>query len=99
MEFNAIPRMVEGAIFRTLDQEAVVLNVDSGAYYVLNETATMIWNLIDGKQTLHDIVEKLCTDYQVSCEKAEQSLQRLMKDLSEAHLVVLQPSVPTDSKD
>jgi len=89
MDLTAIPALAEGAIYRTLDNEAVILNVDDGHYYVLNETATAIWNLCNGRRSLQDIAALLCGEYDVSPESARASVIRLMSDLVQVHLVVL----------
>jgi hypothetical protein len=85
----AVPCQAEGAIHRTLGDEAVVLDVDESHYYVLNETGTLIWNLCDGKHTLGDISVALCKEFDVSQDAAQASLSRFMDDLVQVHLLVL----------
>ncbi|MCL6554092.1 MAG: PqqD family protein, partial [Firmicutes bacterium] len=38
---------------------AVLLNLESGAYYGLNEVGVMVWNLLDGTRTLEDVLHEL----------------------------------------
>jgi hypothetical protein len=44
------PRPAEQAIFRSLDEGAVVLHLGSGEYHGLNTTGAMIWELLDGRR-------------------------------------------------
>ena len=42
-------RIPETVIHQTLDGEAVVINLDNGRYYALNECGSLVWNaLADG---------------------------------------------------
>ena len=62
------------ANFSILDGEAVLLNLESGYYYTLNQVGTVIWQLIDGVRTLHDIQKALCDRFEVSKEQANNDL-------------------------
>jgi Coenzyme PQQ synthesis protein D (PqqD) len=46
-------------VYRELQEGGVLLNLDSGQYYGLNEIGCAIWELVDGDRTLDDVVEAL----------------------------------------
>ena len=60
-------------------------NLDS--IYTLNETGTLIWNLIDGKRSLTDIVDGITSEYKVSTEDATRDLFEFLEKLESASLV------------
>ncbi len=49
--------------WKSLGEKVVAVKVETGEYYTMNETASVIWKgLSEGKQ-VEDIVEQLCTEY------------------------------------
>ncbi len=64
-----------------IDEEAVLLNLDSGHYYILNDTGRRVWELLDGEHTVEEIVECIFEEYEVEREKASQDVFRLLEEL------------------
>ena len=56
-----IDRFVETAI----DDETVVMDMDSAEFFSLNQTAGAVWRLIDGTRSRDAIVSELAADYGV----------------------------------
>ncbi|MBN1587339.1 MAG: PqqD family protein [Candidatus Omnitrophica bacterium] len=48
---------------------------------VLNESASAVWALIDGKRSVEEIIEILLEDYEVSRDELCQDVQDLLMDL------------------
>jgi hypothetical protein len=46
--------------------------------YTLNETASTIWDLLDGQRPLTEIRDAVVAEYEVTPEEAEQDLQELI---------------------
>ena len=61
-----IPRISEDITTRILGDEAVIMNLKTVKTYSLNETAARIWSFINGSRTIHDIVQKMFEEYDVS---------------------------------
>ena len=76
----------EGALFRDLDGEAVILDLDAGTYYGLNAVGTRIWQLILREGRLRSVLDHLCTEYDAPAEVLERDLLDLVRGLAEAGL-------------
>ena len=74
------------AVFRDLDGEAVILDLNAGTYFGLNEVGTRIWQLMveDGK--LRGVFDALCTEYDAAPDVVERDLLALVSSLVEARL-------------
>ena len=78
-------------IYRLVDGEPVIIPLrsdieinDLGAFYILkNETAAYIWELIDGKKTVRQIVEAVLERFQVEAKKAEIDVENFIKELDD----------------
>ena len=77
----------EATAFRIIDKEAVILNLETGVYYSLNEVGTRVWELCDGSCSVKDITRAICEQFEVQEEQAERNILELVSDLLEEGLV------------
>ena len=54
-------RICKSIIHETLDGEAVVINLDNGRYYSMNESGSFIWNAIEAGYSLSEIAALCAT--------------------------------------
>ncbi len=75
--------------WRKLKDEFVLMHLDTGGYYSLNETGVMIWQgLVDERPheaTIADVVE----EFEVDEKTAQGDFERLINDLAGQGLVDL----------
>jgi hypothetical protein len=74
------------AVFRDLDGEAVILDLDRGIYFGLNAVGTRMWQLIERHGRLKAVFEDLCHEYDVAPDVLERDLLELVGRLAEARL-------------
>jgi len=60
---------------------------DLDAIYTLNEVGTVIWDLLDGKSSVSQIIETVCRDYEVGPEEAAQGTVDFLESLEKAGLI------------
>jgi Coenzyme PQQ synthesis protein D (PqqD) len=74
-------------VAETLDGEATIVDLDSGTYYALNESGSLIWDgLIAGSET-SEVAEALARAYELDADDASRSVDDLVKRLAEANLI------------
>lgn len=78
-----------GTLFRELDGEAVLLNLESGHYYGLDEVGTRILSLLVDGQTLQQVHTALLVEYEVTSEQLWGDIVRLVMELQAEGLVVV----------
>lgn len=49
-----------------IDDEVVVMDLDSGNFFSLKDTALEIWRLVDGSRTSADIVAEIAAAYDLA---------------------------------
>jgi hypothetical protein len=82
----SIPKEV---VYRDLAGEAVILNLASGIYFGLNETATRIWHLLESHNDEDDLLEALTLEYSASREQLRRDLEVFVKQLAEKGLIAI----------
>ncbi|MEM7760497.1 MAG: PqqD family peptide modification chaperone [Cyanobacteria bacterium P01_A01_bin.40] len=79
--------MAENQASSNVDEETIILNLKSGAYYGLNNVGVIVWNLIQEPKTVKEIRDTILEEYDVESEQCSQDLFRLLKELSVAGLI------------
>jgi len=75
-------------VAETLDGEATIVDLESGTYYALNESGTLIWDgLIRGNST-DAVAEGLAARYAIEPEASREAVDELARDLLERELIV-----------
>jgi len=68
-------------------EDSVLLDIEARRYHRLNETAAFIWKALEEKATDAAIVDGLMSEFEVSRERAQESLERFLGELTQRGLV------------
>jgi hypothetical protein len=82
----------EHVLFRQLDDEAVLLDLQSGTYFGLNDVGARAWQLILEHGHLSKVVEVLQKEYAAAPEVVERDLLALAGQLVSQKLVHVKPN-------
>lgn len=55
---------------------------DMNSVYTLNETGAFIWELIDGKRNIDEIIGAVTLEYDINYESAREDVQSFLKNMS-----------------
>jgi len=69
------------------DNEAVLLHLTTKKYYSLNETGLRIWQMLGKGSTPMQISEGLQCEFNITPEKANDSVMSLLKELAHEQLI------------
>ena len=78
----------EEAAAKVMDGEAIIINLSNGIYYSMDKIRGMIWEMIEGRQTLEEMVATICARYNVSAKQAQAVVERLTTELVQEQLVL-----------
>jgi hypothetical protein len=79
-------------VTRSIAGETIVVPVRSGVsdmehIHVLNEVGSRIWDLLDERTPISQIVDAICAEYEVSPEQAARDIDELLYNLETAALI------------
>lgn len=69
------------------NDEKVMMNMDKGKYYALNEVGSRIWDLINKNTDVSEIIKALLEEYDVSEEECTREVISYLEDLYNAELI------------
>lgn len=78
-------------VFRELDGEAVLLNLDSGQYFGLNTVGTRIWQLLAEFRRPQAVLDALLTEFDVAPAELETDMLQLLEQLAAHGLIAAAP--------
>jgi Coenzyme PQQ synthesis protein D (PqqD) len=70
-----------------LSGEAVILNMNSGMYYGIDETGAFIWGALEEPRTLEYLCETILSAYQVDRETCNRDVMAFLIDMHTAGLI------------
>jgi len=80
-------RIVDDVVWTDLDDEVVILKLDTGIYFGLNRVGARIWTLIATGRRREEILQSIATQYNVSRDQVERDFDELISDLSNEGLI------------
>ena len=72
-----------------LDDGAVLLNLDTKYYYNLNVTGLKIWEALEDTRSPSLIAADIANEYETDIERVNLSLARLIEELEEEGLIIV----------
>lgn len=62
-----------------LDGEKVMMNLDKGEYFMMNEVGSRIWEIISEPINVRRIIDTLCSEYEVDEEICKEYSSRIFR--------------------
>ena len=82
-------RRQEGVLAQEAHGQTVLLRLDDGGYYALDEVGAMIWELCDGGRAVADVVALLCEEFDAPESVVQADVLEFIDDLRRERLLVL----------
>jgi Coenzyme PQQ synthesis protein D (PqqD) len=80
-------RVPEGILSHDLDDEAVLLNLNTGIYLGLDPVGRRIWHLIQDQESLQGIVDAVVQEYDVTPVRCTEDLLSLVGQMLEQKII------------
>lgn len=72
-----------------IDDELVMVSINSGSYFVLNSTALRIWELLDAPLSISEICDKLINEYDIDPHACQTEVVKFVEILEEKQIINL----------
>ena len=70
-----------------IDGETVMMDIENGEYYALNEVGTRVWELTKEKITINNIISILLNEYDVNADQCRESILNFIERLYNDDLI------------
>jgi len=93
MKSNEAFRHSPDVVSRRIGDEIVLMDLESGTYFGLNQVGSRVWELTDaGPQSLSALRDRIVEEFDVADEVAEQDLIKLLGQLASRGLLIAEPT-------
>lgn len=89
LSFASRVRIPDEVVFRELDGEAVVLNIESGIYFGLDDVGTRIWQMLATLESLSAVRDAMHAEYDAPPSQLDADLLTFVEQLLAKKLIVL----------
>jgi hypothetical protein len=79
-------------VFRELGGEGVLLDLESGVYFGLDETGARLWQLLQAHGSLRQVCDAMLQEFEVEPARLQDDVLAFVGDLLRRKLVTLAPS-------
>jgi len=97
MDFETIVRIAPGQLSTSIGDEAVILNLDRGAYYGLNVSGAGLWRKLEESVHVAELHQWMLSTYDVTPEVARRDLLAHLNKLAELGLIEVVQAKPSSS--
>lgn len=94
IRMNMIFSHSSDVVSREIDGALIIVPLTSGVgdmeddLFSMNETGTEIWNMLDGKKTVQEVVEALTRQYRAESGEIEQDVAGIVTELLKRRMLV-----------
>jgi len=85
---DGAPKRSERVVAQHVQGEQVLLALDTGRYYTLNDVGSAVWGLCDGTRAVPSVVEAVCADFDAPVEVVQADVAELVAELIDEGLLV-----------
>ena len=79
----------KGQVSTDLGGEAVILGLESGTYFSLNDSGSIVWNMIQKPRPVAELRDAILDEYDVESDVCERDLLALLGQLSDEGLIIV----------
>ncbi len=76
-------------MFRELDGEAVILNLNDDSYYGLDEVGTRLWQLLISSESLEAVCQTMLNEYDVPDDTLRRDIEEFVRQLLSRRMIEL----------
>jgi len=89
---TSVFRRTQDVVCRNVGAESILVPIRNNVgnldfVYTLSPVAARIWTLLDGEKTVDEIVDAICSEYDIDRSTAQADLTALISDLAGVSLV------------
>ena len=92
ISFSERATVPSNVLIRFLEQESVLLNVETERYFGLDAVGTRMWQVVTSKPTVDAALTQLVEEYDAAPETLRADLAGLLQHLVENGLIAMRPA-------
>jgi hypothetical protein len=88
---SAVPTPATSLVARRIGDETILVNEKGDMLHTLNETGSFIWENLDGKRSIGDILALMREEFELPDKGSEIDVSRFLEELAGKGIVSIGP--------
>jgi len=80
-------RPAPGVLAKRVDDEIVLVNMETNRIYELNRTAASLWDLLGGGATSAELSERMAAEFDIEQEQLSSEIDEVLRQLAMERLI------------
>ena len=89
ISLDSIVSQKEDVDVTELNKEKIMMDLDKGKYFMLNETGSTIWDAINEPKSVLEIIESIVKEYDIDRETCESKVLEYLEKLRHEEIVFI----------
>ena len=89
ISLDSIVSQKEDVDVTELNKEKIMMDLDKGKYFMLNETGSAIWDTINEPKSVLEIIESIVKEYDIDRETCESKVLEYLEKLRHEEIVFI----------
>ena len=81
------PRRKEKVLARETSDALIVLNLNTGQYYALDEVGWKVLELCDGTRSVSDVISAICDEYDAPADTIKTDVLKVLEEMIDEDLL------------
>ena len=86
---ETVIKQIEEIVASDIDGETVMMSVENGKYYGLDDIGSRIWELIERPIRISDLIDRLLERFDVDRETCEKDVVKFLNELNDDRIVAV----------
>lgn len=82
-------KIADNVVWQEIENKTIILNLDNGFYFTLNDTARRIWYYFTQTKAIDFIINAITDEYRVSKTQARQDLDGILQQCLKEKLITI----------
>ncbi|MGE5458834.1 MAG: lasso peptide biosynthesis PqqD family chaperone [Methanobacterium sp.] len=89
INMDTVISKTEELVLAELDGKVVMMSIENGQYYGLDEVGSIIWEMMNEPVQVKDVIARLVQEYEVTQEECEKDVLAFLKKMHDKKLIIL----------
>jgi len=90
IDINAVIKKSKEILSSQIDDETVMMDIEKGEYYGINQVGTRIWVLLERPHTIKQLCDTLMEEFEVGEEECFGDVREFVGRLAEKKMVIFE---------
>lgn len=97
ISLSSYVRRNDKLVWRIIDNYVFIMDPTTSMLHTLNGVGSRIWELLDSTNAIEEIVQEICSEFEVTSEIAREDVLKFVSELAQREMLTVDSKLLTSS--